>query len=316
MRAVVVDTEAQGRLVIREVEGPKPGPSEAVVRVHAVSLNRGESRMALTMASTGARFGWDLAGVVEQAAADGTGPKAGERVVGLMRPGSWAEQVAVSTDALATLPSSVTFAQASTLPVAGLTALHALYRRGTLLDRKVLVTGATGGVGDFGIQLAILAGAHVTAHVRRADQEALVREWGAANVAVGDDLVTAGKPFGPFDLVLESVGGNVLPQALQLLAENGLCVSNGTSAGYTVTFDAADFFMLGGASLYGLMLIPELKRGESGAIGLDRLARMVADGRMKPHISVEESWEKVAEVAQALVDRKYPGKAVLHVVRD
>jgi NADPH:quinone reductase-like Zn-dependent oxidoreductase len=210
----------------------------------------------------------------------------------------------------------VTFAQASTLPVAGLTALHALYRRGTLLDRKVLVTGATGGVGDFGIQLAILAGAHVTAHVRRADQEALVREWGAANVAVGDDLVTAGKPFGPFDLVLESVGGNVLPQALQLLAENGLCVSYGTSAGYTVTFDAADFFMLGGASLYGLMLIPELKRGESGAIGLDRLARMVADGRMKPHISVEESWEKVAEVAQALVDRKYPGKAVLHVVRD
>jgi NADPH:quinone reductase-like Zn-dependent oxidoreductase len=316
MRAVVVDPDAPGRLVIRDVEEPTPGPSEAIVRVHSVSLNRGESRGALLWAEAGVRPGWDLAGIVEQAAVDGSGPPVGARVVGLVRTGSWAERVAVPTDALAELPENLTCAQASTLPVAGLTALHALYKRGTLLDRKVLLTGATGGVGSYGIQLAKLAGAHLTAHVRRAEQEALIRAWGAETVAVGEDLATAAKPFGPFDLVLESVGGDALPQALQLLAPDGLCVSYGTSAGYTVTYDAADFFMLGGASLYGLSLFHELPRVESAAIGLERLARMVSTGKLTPHIEVEAPWEKVAEVAQGLVNRKFVGKAVLHVAKE
>src|SRR5207237_8120600 len=112
--------------------------------------------------------------------------KVGERVVGFLPEGAWAQRVVVPKNALAELPDKVTFSQAATFPVAGLTALHALGKGGPLLGKRVLVTGATGGVGDFAVQLARLAGAHVTASVRRADQIPAVRQPGAHDVGVGD----------------------------------------------------------------------------------------------------------------------------------
>jgi len=177
-RAVVVDPEAPGRLVIRPVPDPVQDRGEAIVRVRAISLNRGEVRRS-TMAPAGWRPGWDLAGHVERAAADGSGPKVGTRVVGFLPEGAWAERVAVPTHSLAELPEKVTFSQAATFPVAGLTALHALAKNGQILGKRVLVTGATGGVGDFAVQLARLAGAHVTATARRADQAPALRQLGA-----------------------------------------------------------------------------------------------------------------------------------------
>ena len=81
--AVVVDPDAPGRLVIRPVPEPTPDRGEAIVRVRAISLNRGEVRRS-GMAAPGWRPGWDLAGVVERAAADGSGPIVGERVVGYL----------------------------------------------------------------------------------------------------------------------------------------------------------------------------------------------------------------------------------------
>lgn len=314
IQAVVVDPAAPGRLVLGALDAPAPLPNEAVVRVHAVSLNRGEVRRAHTTAPAGWRPGWDLAGVVEQAAANGTGPKAGTRVVGLLRAGAWAEQVAVGTEYLAPLPDEVSFVQAATLPVAGLTALHALQKRGApLVGRSVLVTGATGGVGDFAIQLAKLGGASVTAHVRRPDQAAFVQTAGADNVAAGEDLTAAAKPFAPFDVVVESVGANVLGQAMTLLAERGVCVSLGTSAGNETTFHAEDFYFIGGATLYGMLLFDELKWVETASVGLARLAALVAEGRLRPQIAVEDNWTNVADVARQLIERRYPGKAVLHV---
>jgi hypothetical protein len=191
-RAVVVDPDVPGRLVIRPVGEPSPDRGEAVVHVRALSLNRGEVRRS-GMAPAGWRPGWDLAGVVERAAADGSGPRVDARVVGLLPEGAWAERVAVPAHALAELPDKVTFSQAATFPVAGLTALHALARGGPLLGRRVLVTGATGGVGDFAVQLARLAGAHVTASARRADQTAALRQLGAHEVAVGDEIAATPK---------------------------------------------------------------------------------------------------------------------------
>ena len=130
--AVVVDPEAPGRLVIRPVVEPTPDRGEAVVRVHAISLNRGEVRRSGT-APAGWRPGWDLAGVVERAAVDGSGPSVGTRVVGFLPEGAWAQRVAVPKNALAELPAKVTFPQAATFPVAGLTALLALAKGGPLM---------------------------------------------------------------------------------------------------------------------------------------------------------------------------------------
>ena len=146
MKAVQVDKER--RLVLADVAEPTPARTEALVRVAAISLNRGEVRRA-SAAAEGFRPGWDFAGVVEKAAASGSGPPAGARVVGLMQVGAWAERLAARTDMIAALPDGVGFAQAACLPVAGLTALHALARRGDLLGRRVLITGASGGVGHF-----------------------------------------------------------------------------------------------------------------------------------------------------------------------
>ena len=236
-RAVVVDPAAPGRLVIQSVPAPVPDRGEAIVRVRAISLNRGEVRRS-TMADAGWRPGWDLAGHVEKAAADGSGPKVGARVVGLLPEGAWAERVVVPTHALAELPDKVTFSQAATFPVAGLTALHALAKGGLLLGRRVLVTGATGGVGDFAVQLARLAGAHVTASARRADQVPALRQLGAHEVAVGDEIPASPK----FDLIVESVGGKTLGTALAALQRAGVCVTLGVSASAEVTFDARDLF--------------------------------------------------------------------------
>jgi NADPH:quinone reductase-like Zn-dependent oxidoreductase len=303
--AVVVDPEALGRLVIRAVSDPAPDRGEAVVRVKALSLNRGEVRRS-GQAAAGWRPGWDLAGVVEKAAADGSGPRVGARVVGLLPEGAWAERVAVPTHALAELPDKVTFAQAATCPVAGLTALYALAKRGPLLARRVLVTGATGGVGDFALQLARLGGAHVTASVRRAEQSAMVRQAGAHEVLVGEEIPATPK----YDLVIESVGGRTLGTALTALARDGVCVTLGVSATAEVTFDTRTFFVTGRTALYGFYLFVELGNEPAGE-GLRRLADLIATGQVAPRISLERPWTDVGQVAQDLMARRFPGKAVL-----
>jgi NADPH:quinone reductase len=304
-RAVVVDPSAPGRLVIAPVPDPAPERGEAVVRVRAISLNRGEVRRA-GMAAAGWRPGWDLAGVVEATAANGGGPRVGARVVGVVLEGAWAERVAVPANALAELPDKVTFSQAATFPVAGLTAIHALAKGGGLLGRRVLITGATGGVGDFAVQLARLGGAHVTASVRRDDQAAAVRALGAHDVVVGDAI----PPTPKYDLIVESVGGRTLGTALAALTRAGTCVTLGVSAGAEVTFDAREFFVAGRTTLYGLYLFTELL-SEPASVGLRRLAEFVAAGQLAPHVSVERPWTEIAQVAQDLIARRFHGKAVL-----
>src|SRR5215213_8604144 len=224
IRAVVVDPESEGRLSVAEVDEPEPAPSEALVRVAAISLNRGELHRTDT-SEPGFRPGWDLAGTVERAAADGSGPEEGSRVVGFLTSGAWAELAAVPTNALAGLPEGVSLEEAATLPIAGLSAMYALEKGGSLLGRSVLVTGASGGAGLFALQLARDSGARVVALIRRQEHEELVREAGAHEVVVDESGAEAGSS-GPYDLILESVGGNVL----SMLAPEGTCVSYGTSS--------------------------------------------------------------------------------------
>lgn len=308
--AVIVDPEAPGRLVLRHVEALSPRESEALVRVAAISLNRGEVRGAL-QAAAGSRPGWDLAGTVERAAADGSGPRQGARVVGLRAGGAWAELVAVRTDSLAELPAAVSFAQAATLPVAGLTALHAVERGGGLLGRTVLVTGASGGVGHFASQLAHHAGARVVGVVRQAAHEAMVKAAGADHVVVSEDASSAGE-FAPYHLIVESVGGRTLGNVMAMLASGGTCVVFGASSGPEATFNIGRFFGTGAVTLYGMVLFTELRR-EPASIGLARLLRLAAAGQVRPHIDVEAPWTQIAEIAGRLMDRRYLGKAVLHV---
>ena len=271
-------------------------------------MNQGEVRYAQSM-EAGHSLGWDLAGIVEQAAADGSGPKEGARVVGFVPTGAWAEMAAVPTDAIAELPDNVLFEQAATLPVAGLTALYALEKARGLLGRNVLITGANGGVGLFACQLAKLMGAHVVGLIRREEHRDIVMKSDADEVVVSEDGSGA-SDFGPYRMILESVGGQVLANCVSMLDRNGLCVSIGNSSMQETSFDAWSLIRPSGKKFYGFLLFNELGV-EPASEGLSRLVQFVSERKLKPRISVEEPMEKVGEVAQDLMDRKIPGKAVL-----
>src|SRR6516164_7457045 len=265
IRAVVVDPSVAGRLAIREVGLREPDRDEVRVRVTAISLNRGETRRALQVAEPGWRPGWDFAGIV--GCCRQQRPEPGARVVGILPSGAWAERVNCRSHAVPVLPEAVSDAQAATLPVAGLTALHALRQGGLLLGRKVLVDGASGGVGHLACQLAVAAGATVWGHVRREEYRAAVSDSCDERVVVGRDLATA-KPHGPFWLILDSIGGTALSAALGMLQPNGTCVTFGVSGTSTASIESREFFATGGTRLYGLTLFHELMSVERASIGL------------------------------------------------
>lgn len=314
IRAVVVDPAAQGRLGFADVTPPRPLADEAEIAVVATSLNPGEVQVAAELAPVGWRPGRDFAGVVVQQAADGSGPHEGARVFGMRdEPGVWAERIAVPTGSIAELPDAVSFADAAALPVAGLTALHALRRGGMLLGRRVLITGSTGAVGLIAHRLARLSGATVVGLVRSKADVTRIAEAGADHVVVGDPRgVTA---HGPYDLAVESLGGAAFTAAASALAPDGLLVNIGWSAGERAELDVMAFNRAGGARMYGLRLDTEL-RGRPKTADLTVLADLLANGQLNASVEIERPWTDIAEVAEDLRARRYKGKAVLHVVAE
>jgi len=275
-----VTSDGAGRLVVSDLAPPDPGPSEALIRVAAVSLNRGEVKTALA-AAAGWRPGWDYAGTVVQQARDGGGPPAGARVVGFAPAGGWSELVAASPPFLAALPDQVSFETAATLPVAAGTASVALTKGAAKPGRRVLITGASGGVGVYAIQLAATAGDEVTAWVRNPANAALARELGAAHVTVGAALAS---DIGPFDLILDSVGGQTLSDGIGALAYRGTLVSVGVAGRAGSEVEARSLWMrnttLRGVFLGGALL-SEYARVHAM---IAELFEQVADGRLRVEI--------------------------------
>jgi len=288
---------------LRDVPPPEPGPGEVLVRVEAFSVNRGELGL-FARREEGWRPGQDLVGTVVQPAADGGGPAAGTRIAAMNDYGGWAEYAAVPLDRLAVVPDPVPSGQAATLGVAGLTALRALRRGGPLLGQRVLITGASGGVGSFAVQLAAAGGAEVTALTgthRTLDLAAL----GATTVVSDVDALS-----GEFDLVLESVGGQVLNRTLKMVSPLGNFVLLGTSSREPATLTISSFVPHVRQTLHPFWVFGS---GEPVSQDLAVLLRLIETGRLTPVVGWTGSWERLPEAMDAMRERRVAGKAVLVV---
>jgi NADPH:quinone reductase-like Zn-dependent oxidoreductase len=303
MLAVVNTPGGSAPVELREVAEPQPAPNEALVEVHAFSLNRGELRLFQARPG-GWRPGQDIGGVVLKQAADGSGPASGTRVVALADNAGWAERAAVPPHRMAALPDNVLLEEAAALPVAGLTALRTLRHGAPLLGKRVLITGAAGGVGHMAVQIAARSGARVTAVVGGPERGRHLH--GAEEIVEGIDKVQ-----GNFALILESAGGPSLAAAIARIEAKGTIVIFGNSSGEPTPFSFRDLAEHPNARIQGFLYFTS-EAEERFAADLALLAWLVADGSLKPHL-VEHSWRELAQVGPQLRDRQIRGKAVFHV---
>ncbi|WP_326725095.1 zinc-binding dehydrogenase [Streptomyces sp. NBC_00243] len=305
MRALIVDPTAPGRLRLGDAPDPVPGPGQVLIEVRHTSLNAAELFFA-ERAAPGEVIGFDAAGVVVTAAADGTGPAVGSRVVGFAEGGGFGALRAMDVADVAVVPDGVELGEAATLPVAAGTALRALEQAGPLLGRTVLVTGASGGVGGFAVQLAALGGAYVIGVAGSEESAGGLTELGSDEVAIGLGGVTL-----PVDVVVDTVGGGQLVAAYGLLAPGGSLQSVGWAAGREAPLPVG--------STLGSPIPKTIVSVYNGAgltdrrAQLDRLLALVAAGRLRVPVGWRGPWDKIADAVEALGNRRLRGKAVLDV---
>ncbi|WP_214413114.1 zinc-binding dehydrogenase [Sphaerisporangium fuscum] len=299
MRALISAPETTEGYRHAEAPEPVPAPDQVTVEVRHASVNFGEVRH-LGFQPAGTVLGYDAAGYVVQAAEDGSGPAVGERVVAF-GPGAWGERAVFGTDSVAVVPEKVDLAAAAALPLVGITALRTLRDAGLVLGRRVLVTGASGGVGRAAVQLAKHAGAYVVASVGSPARGEGLAALGADEVVVGLDTVTE-----PVDVVLENVGGAHLVAAWGLLKPGGVLESIGWASGEPAVFPPNSIFALGAAKSLRSF-------GDAAEPGPDlaTLVDLTARGVLDPGVGWRGSWTRFGEAVEALFGRRIPGKAVM-----
>jgi NADPH:quinone reductase len=240
---------------------------------------------------------------VVRAAADGSGPAVGTRIVGVAEEGGWAEQVAVATNQLAAVPEEMSLDIAASLPIAGITALRTLRLAGDLLGQRLLITAASGAVGRLQVELAAARGATVTAVASPEHNQALL-DLGATNV-----VSTIDEAEDLYHVISESVGGKSLTTAISKIEPGGLILLIGTTSGEPGAATIYDFIGHEGARIHAFLSYA------SGPFGKDLglLLSLVATGRLHPTIGYSAGWERLPEALHALADRRVKGKAVLNI---
>jgi NADPH:quinone reductase-like Zn-dependent oxidoreductase len=301
------------------VPDPTPGRGEVLVKVHAAGVDRGTwhvmtgrpfpVRPAIGLLRPRQRVpGLDLSGTVVGVGPGVTRFRAGDRVFGIGR-GSLAELACAPEEKLARAPASLPLEEAAVLGVSGLTALQALGDAGRVrAGERVLVLGASGGVGTFAVQLAVALGAQVTA-VCSAAKAALVRSLGAARVL---DYRSDDPVGGPerYDVVLDVAGGLPVARLRAAMTAEGRLVFVGDETG-------GDWFGFLVRPLAAMLRAPLGRQRFTFLVsrerfeGLERLARLVDEGRLRPVIDRRVPLEGVAQALRDLGDGKVRGKVLV-----
>jgi NADPH:quinone reductase-like Zn-dependent oxidoreductase len=236
MRAFVQDKYGSSQvLTARDVAKPTVGPGDVLLRVHSAGVNPADWAIMsglpyIARPVYGARKpkdpirGTDVSGTVEAVGGDVKRFKPGDEVFGWCK-GSFAEFAAAREDALALKPTNISFDQAASVPLAGLVALQALRKGDVGAGTKVLIIGASGGIGTFAVQIAKSLGAHVTG-VCSTRNVAMVQKLGADAVLdyTKSDFTKMGQRY---DFILDNVSNRSLADLRRVLSPNGTLVPNG-----------------------------------------------------------------------------------------
>lgn len=321
MKAVVYREYGSADVIrYEDVDVPTIGEDEVLVRVRAASLNFGDRaalhgipgliRLAFGLRRPKATvLGRDIAGTVEAVGSAVTRFQVGDAVLGEMEQRGFAQYVAAKERYLVGKPAGVTFEQAATLPVAATTALQAMRLGEVGPGRRLLVNGATGGVGPFAVQLAKTLGAEVTAVCRTRNVE-FVRALGADHVVdrTREDVTKGSRRF---DAILDLTGDHPVSRFRRTLTRHGVFIASNGSGGRLVgplprLMTTAILSPFVSQRLRGLMSKRDLD-------DLAQLVELVASGRLTPAI---ERTYPLAETADAIrfVESEHPrGKIVLTV---
>ncbi len=308
-------------VALAQVASPSPGPGEALVRVHAASINFPD----ILMCQGRYQFrpeppfvvGMDFAGTVEALGPDALGPAAGSPVMGGARQGAFADLCVASAAGLSPIPTGWSFAEAAAFPAAALTAYVALVRRGRLEQGEtLLVHGAAGGVGLACVQLGLQWGARVIACATSPEKRAFLERLG----------VTAALPSAGFrepvldltngrgaDVVFDPVGGDVFDESLRVTAFDGRLLVIGFTSGRIATVPS-NIPLIKGFSIVGVRAGEYGRRfPERGAENRTAILTLAQAGHLRPHLHATLPLARATEAMRLLMNRSVIGKVALSI---
>lgn len=316
MRAMVFDKYGDSD-VLHEVEWPNPAPrsGEVLLRVRAAGVNpidwklrSGMLKMIMPL-NLPKVLGFEVCGTVVRLGEGVCGLVEGETVHGMVdvkRQGACATHVCVPAGFLTSKPAGMTDGEAASIPLAGLTALQGLRNKAKLQSAdRVLVVGASGGVGMFAVQIATAMGATVTGVCSSRNVD-FVRSLGAVNVIAYDK--ESYDDAGPFDVVLDAVGARSFFKAKRMLAKNGRYVSPVPTVGNLASQLMGPMTPVfnGGRCSYGVMVKPS---GDD----VRYLNQLYADGRLKTHIENTYPLSELARAHERSATGRVVGKLVIEI---
>jgi len=308
MHALVSTGNADQPLQMAEVAEPVRRLDDLLVSVLMSTVNRGE-QTRLQRPGSAQVYGWDVLGTVLDPGASGSFTQ-GDVVAGLaLHGGGWAERAVLRPADVAQVPPGVAMVAAASLPVAGLTALRALRHAPALLGAAVAVTGASGAVGQFAVQLARRAGARVTAVTRDPAQAGSLRDLGARDVVTLESL-----PPASFDLVVDCLGGDSTVAAVRSVHRTGRVVVVGNLRPAADTFSPA-LIVQAEAWVCGYRLTVDAQDTPVGH-DLETLLAWVADGTLVTPPAHAVEWRDREAVGRAATSGHGSGRSVLHITSE
>ncbi|MGC9524091.1 MAG: NAD(P)-dependent alcohol dehydrogenase [Limnospira sp.] len=311
MKAVIINQYGSPEVLeYADVAMPKIGPEQLLVKVHATSVNPVDWKIRQGDLQLLSGFGFpkilgsDVSGVVVEVGADATQFQPGDEVYTFLNPltgGAYAEYVAIPASTVAHKPSTVTHEEAAGVPLAGLTALQALLDLGQMRSgQRVLINGASGGVGSFAVQIARAMETEVTGVCSTANLD-VVRSWGA-DVVLDYTQVDFTQQGTQYDIIFDAVGKQTFYNCEKVLQPDGIYVS---------TLPSLDNI---GASVQSLFLPgkkAKLILAQPGRRDLEAMRDWIEAGKVRSHVHRSYSLSDVAEAHAESETGHVVGKIVM-----